>query len=137
MMLASRVVLFAVLFAAGIFGADPREVRWSELAPTYGGRAVEVRTAAGKVRGKLERADDGALVIGGTSVARADITEFRVRRKAIAWRSVFVTWGLLTTLGGAVEGGGGPAAAGVLITAGGFVLGDYLDRRSFRVVIVD
>ena len=134
-----RVASLALLL---IVVASAREIRWAGLESVVKNKRVEVTLPDGsKAIGRANRVDPDALYLteasGERKIPRAGVKEINVIRNGKLYRSLFLTWGALTALGGALESGGKGIAAGVAIGAGGFVLGDYLDRRKTLLTIIE
>ena len=118
------------------------EIRWASLEGVVKNKRVEILLPEGsKVAGKVRSVDGDAIFLtdapGERRIPRAGLKDITIIRNGKLWRTLFVTYGGLTILGAAVEGGGKEIAGGIGLGVGGYLLGDYLDRRKTVLTLID
>jgi hypothetical protein len=134
--------LLFLLFTLTAQAASLQDLRWVDASSKLKGKDVALVLGDGsRLQGRALRVEGNTLVVqassGERAIPKSEIREIEARGRGKGWRTLFLAWGALTALGGSVEGGPAAIGAGAGIAGGGYVLGDYLDKRSRRYRLVD
>ena len=137
-----KVIRVALLLFSFVSLSLAGEIRWASLEGVVKNKRVEIILPEGsKVAGKVRSVDGDAIFLtdapGERRIPRAGLKDITIIRNGKLWRTLFVTWGGLTILGGVVETGGKGIAAGAAVGLGGNAVGDYLDRRKTVLTLMD